>query len=57
MNTLRALCQGSELEALRQAADHLGRSSEAFAARRMDQSIKHALTGLGLDELADEVEK
>ena len=57
MNTLRALCQGSELEALRQAADQLGRSSEAFAARRMDQSIRQALTGLGLDELGDEVEK
>ena len=29
--------------------------SEAFAARRMDRSIRDALSGVSLDELDDEV--
>ncbi|MEH6584080.1 MAG: Fe-S protein assembly chaperone HscA [Halioglobus sp.] len=54
---LRALLSGGELEALRLATDQLGRASEAFASRRMDKSIKQALSGVALDELENEVDK
>lgn len=36
---------------VKQAVEVLGRASEAFAARRMDASIKQALTGVSLDDL------
>jgi len=51
MEAVQALLTGRELDALREAADRLGRASEAFAARRMDRSIKQALSGVALDEL------
>jgi molecular chaperone HscA len=51
MECVRALLSGRELETLCAATDQLGRSSEAFAARRMDQSIRQALSGMALDEL------
>ena len=52
-----------ELQALRDSCDDhrqlanqiesVGKSSEDFAARRMDASIKQALAGLSLDEALD----
>ncbi|MFK8050347.1 MAG: Fe-S protein assembly chaperone HscA [Halioglobus sp.] len=57
MNDLRALVDGSDLDSLRTSAEQLGRASEDFAARRMDKSIKQALSGVALDELAQGVDE
>ncbi|MEH6568593.1 MAG: Fe-S protein assembly chaperone HscA [Halioglobus sp.] len=57
IDDLSGLLLANDLDALRNAADHLGRASEAFAGRRMDQSIKQALSGVALDALDDEVGK
>ncbi len=43
---------GGDVNALRAASDQLGRESEAFAARRMDKSIRQALTGVSLDDVS-----
>ncbi len=40
---------------LRAVSDQLGRDSEAFAARRMDKSIRTALTGVTLDDVSEEI--
>ncbi len=37
--------------AVKQAAEALNKGTVEFAARRMDQSVKKALTGHKLDEL------
>ena len=50
------LLDGS-VETLRGASDQLGRDSEAFAARRMNKSIRTALTGVSLDDLGEGVVK
>lgn len=42
---------GSDHRAIKQAIDQLNQVSTAFAARRMDQSIKQALAGQRVDEL------
>jgi molecular chaperone HscA len=55
MSALAALADGDDLAAIRQAADRLGVASGDFAARRMDQSIRQALSGVSLDELENEV--
>jgi len=57
MNELRNELTSGDVDALRVASDKLGRASEAFAARRMDKSIRQALSGVSLDEVAGEVEK
>ncbi len=57
IDSVKSLVEGDDLDALRKAAEQLGRSSETFAARRMDRSIKQALSGVSLDELQDEVEE
>lgn len=44
-----------DVELLRAASDQLGRDSEAFAARRMDKSIREALTGVTLADLDQEI--
>jgi len=54
MERVRAELNGGEVEKLRAASDKLGRDSEAFAAMRMDMSIRKALTGVTLDELSEE---
>jgi molecular chaperone HscA len=53
MAALEALL-GDETDAavVKRAVDRLGVHSEEFAARRMDASIKRALTGVALDDLA-----
>ncbi len=47
-----ALGTGAPLDALRDAAGALSRATEAFAARRMDASVRRALAGRALDSLA-----
>jgi molecular chaperone HscA len=55
MAALREAVAGDEVAAIRQLTESLGRASEAFAARRMDKSIRRALAGVSLDELDKEV--
>jgi len=55
MQGLRALLPGSDVAALRELTESLGKASESFAARRMDKSIQEALAGLSLDALDEEV--
>ncbi len=49
---LRAAAQGSDHQAIKAAVDALARGTEDFAARRMDRSVRAALTGRKLDEVA-----
>ncbi|SMF97606.1 Chaperone protein HscA [Methylomagnum ishizawai] len=51
MQALRVTTEGSDWAAIKQAADALNDASLPFAAKRMDQSIKTALTGQKLEEL------
>ena len=57
MTELQALMETDDVDALRKLTERLGRSSEAFAARRMDKSIRQALAGVSLDSLDEEVEE
>jgi len=45
--------KGDDIELLRQAREALNNTTESFAARRMDRSIRAALSGKRLDELAE----
>ena len=54
MDQLRGQTQGDDTDAIRVLTEKLGRASEAFAARRMDKSIKQALAGVSLEELDQE---
>ena len=47
--------EGEEVDQIRALTDKLGGASEAFAARRMDKSIREALAGASLDDLEKEV--
>jgi molecular chaperone HscA len=47
-----AAAQSSDVEAVRAAVQALSSATEEFAARRMDRSIRKALAGRKLDELA-----
>ena len=51
MGGLESIRQSAEAADIKRATEALGRSSEAFAALRMDASIKRALTGVSLEEL------
>jgi molecular chaperone HscA len=44
---------GSDHLALRAAVEALNRATEEFAARRMDRTVAHALTGKRVDALSD----
>ncbi|MEM1113917.1 MAG: Fe-S protein assembly chaperone HscA [Pseudomonadota bacterium] len=44
-------------QALKEATERLGRASEEFAARRMDQSIQQALSGISIDQLGQETQE
>ncbi|WP_428851283.1 Fe-S protein assembly chaperone HscA [Imbroritus primus] len=48
---LRTLTQGEDHLAIKAAVDALSRETDAFAARRMDQSIRTALAGKSINEL------
>ncbi len=51
-DTLRDVAQGEDTQAIREAITALSNATDNFAARRMDRSIRAALTGRKLDELA-----
>ncbi len=55
MRELREAAAGDDVEQIRRLTESLGRASEAFAARRMDKSIKQALAGVSLEELDKEI--
>jgi molecular chaperone HscA len=48
---LKLALQGADLVAVKRATETLNKGTVEFAARRMDQSVKKALTGHKLDEL------
>jgi molecular chaperone HscA len=48
---LKLALQGADLIAVKRATEALNKGTVEFAARRMDQSVKKALTGHKLDEL------
>ncbi|MCH8618397.1 Fe-S protein assembly chaperone HscA [Undibacterium sp. TS12] len=52
MNRVRALKSGNDHNALHKAITDLAEGTEEFAARRMDQSVRSALAGRKLDEIA-----
>ncbi len=51
MNTLRQLIQTDDAHAIKDAADALNHATGDFAARRMDNSVKQALSGQRLDTI------
>lgn len=51
MQQVRELSQQSDSEHLHQAVQSLAEGTEEFAARRMDQSVRSALSGKKLDEI------
>ena len=48
LNTVR---EGTDTEAIKQAIDAVAKSTEEFAARRMDRSIRLALEGKSVDDV------
>ncbi len=57
MQVLAELLGGDDIAAIRDTTETLGRASEAFAARRMDRSIREALSGVSLESLDQEVDQ
>jgi molecular chaperone HscA len=51
MARLRELMEGSDHHAIKRGTDELSRASDEFAARRMDKSIRVALTGRKINEI------
>ena len=52
IHRVRQAAQGQDHHAIKAAVDALAKGTEDFAARRMDRSVRVALTGKKLDELA-----
>jgi molecular chaperone HscA len=52
MQEVRQLLSGPDTQALHDAVDALSHATDEFAARRMDRSIRAALSGKRVDELA-----
>ncbi|SAK29977.1 chaperone protein HscA [Burkholderia multivorans] len=48
---LRTIAQGDDADAIEAATKALADGTDEFAARRMDKSIKRALSGRRLDEI------
>ena len=48
---LVTVIEGDDIESIRERTDELGQASLAFAERRMDRSIKSALSGVAVSEL------
>ena len=48
---LRTIAQGDDTDAIEIATKALADGTDEFAARRMDKSIKRALSGRRLDEI------
>ncbi len=53
LDALSELRQGSDRAQIKAGVEELSRVTDSFAARRMDQSIKRALTGRQLEDFAD----
>ncbi len=51
MARLRESAQGTDHHAIKAAVDALAKTTEDFAARRMDRNVRAALTGKKLDEI------
>lgn len=51
METLSALCKADDSQAIHRASEALNKVTETFAARRMDASVKNALSGQDLNTL------
>ncbi|TKB54737.1 Fe-S protein assembly chaperone HscA [Ferrimonas aestuarii] len=51
MVALSALCQGTDGQAIKTAIEQLDKASAEFAARRMDLSIRRALSGQAVDKM------
>ena len=51
VSELRDLAAGNDPRAVKKGIDALGRATDEFAARRMDKSIRTALTGHKVDEI------
>ncbi len=52
MDSVRTIAQGSDHQAIQQAVAALAKGTEEFAARRMDRSVRSALAGKKVDEVA-----
>jgi molecular chaperone HscA len=52
---LREIAQGRDAAAIKRAVDALAKGTDDFAARRMDRSIRAALAGRRIDEIANAV--
>ena len=52
IESLRGTAQGTDHQAIKEAVEALARGTEEFAARRMDRSVRAALAGRKLDEIA-----
>jgi len=55
MSLVREQMSGEDVNDLRIQTEQLGQASESFAARRMDKSIREALSGVSLEALDDGV--
>ena len=53
LDKLAELRQGDDRALIKDGVESLGGATEAFAARRMDKSIKRALTGRQLDDFVE----
>jgi molecular chaperone HscA len=53
MEELRALAAGDDAHAIEQQTKRLSQITDAFAARRMDSTVKAALAGRNLNEIED----
>ncbi|MCB1886994.1 MAG: Fe-S protein assembly chaperone HscA [Rhodocyclaceae bacterium] len=51
VRTLEALAAGDDLAAIKRGVTALNKGTETFASRRMDKSIRSALTGQNIDQL------
>jgi len=52
MDALRGTAQGEDHDAIKSAVAALAKGTEEFAARRMDRSVRTALAGKNLDQIA-----
>ena len=51
LTNLAEVKQGDDTAAIKAAIEHTNTLTDDFAARRMDQSIRNALTGHNVDEV------
>ncbi|TDK68207.1 Fe-S protein assembly chaperone HscA [Sapientia aquatica] len=51
ISTLKNIAQGDDRQAIEAAIQALSKGTEEFAARRMDKSVRTALTGKNLDQI------